>query len=119
MARIGILLPGAPATWSLRTNAFLDGLRELGYVEGKTIAIEWKWGDDQLDTLSRLASELVRSNVDVIVTGGTLAAQALKATTRTIPIVMAIVGDPVPPAWLIILHARAATLPVSALLVLN
>jgi putative ABC transport system substrate-binding protein len=95
MARIGILLPGAPATWSLRTNAFLDGLRELGYVEGKTIAIEWKWGDDQLDTLSRLASELVRSNVDVIVTGGTLAAQALKATTRTIPIVMAIVGDPV------------------------
>src|SRR5207302_582797 len=44
MARIGILLPGAPATWSLRTNAFLDGLRELGYVEGKTIAIEWKWG---------------------------------------------------------------------------
>ena len=95
MARIGILLPGAPATWSLRTNAFLDGLRELGYVEGKTIAIEWKWGDDQLDTLSRLASELVRRNVDVIVTGGTLAAQALKATTRTIPIVMAIVGDPV------------------------
>ena len=89
------LLPGAPATWSLRTNAFLDGLRELGYVEGKTIAIEWKWGDDQLDTLSRLASELVRRNVDVIVTGGTLAAQALKATTRTIPIVMAIVGDPV------------------------
>ena len=64
-------------------------------MEGKTIAIEWKWGDDQLDTLSRLASELVRSNVDVIVTGGTLAAQALKATTRTIPIVMAIVGDPV------------------------
>jgi putative tryptophan/tyrosine transport system substrate-binding protein len=95
MARIGILLAGAPATYSLRTNAFLDGLRELGYVEGKTIAIEWKWGDDQLDTLSRLASELVRSNVDVIVTGGTLAAQALKATTRTIPIVMAIVGDPV------------------------
>jgi len=96
--RIGILLPGAPATWSVRTNAFLDGLRELGYVEGRTISIEWKWGDDQLDTLSGLAADLVRSNIDVIVTGGTSAAKALKAlkaTTRTIPIVVAIVGDPV------------------------
>jgi putative ABC transport system substrate-binding protein len=64
-------------------------------VEGRTIAIEWKWGYDQLDTLSGLAADLVRSNVDVIVTGGTPAAKALKATTRTIPIVMAVVGDPV------------------------
>jgi putative tryptophan/tyrosine transport system substrate-binding protein len=95
MPRIGVLLPGAPATDSLRTKAFLDGLRELGYVEGKTIAIEWKWGDNQLATLSELAADLVRSNVDVIVTGGTSAAKALKAATRTIPIVMAIVGDPV------------------------
>jgi putative ABC transport system substrate-binding protein len=93
--RIGVLLPGAPATWSLRTNAFLGGLGELGYVEGKTIAIEWKWGDDQFDTLSGLAADLVRSNVDVIVTGGTSATKALKTATRTIPIVMAIVGDPV------------------------
>jgi putative tryptophan/tyrosine transport system substrate-binding protein len=93
--RIGVLLPGAPASFSLRTNAFLDGLKELGYVEGRTIEVEWKWGDDQLDTLSELAADLVRSNVDVLVTGGTSAAKALKATTRTIPIVMAIVGDPV------------------------
>ena len=93
--RIGVLLPGAPASSSPRTKAFLDGLRELGYVEGRTIAIEWKWGNDQLDTLSGLAADLVRSNVDVIVTGGTPAAKALKATTRTIPIVMAVVGDPV------------------------
>jgi len=64
-------------------------------VEGRTIAIEWKWGYDQLDTLSGLAADLVRSNVDVIVTGGTPAAKALKATTRAIPIVMAVVGDPV------------------------
>jgi putative ABC transport system substrate-binding protein len=64
-------------------------------VEGRTIAIEWKWGDDQFDPLSGLAADLVRSNVDVIVTGGTSATKALKTATRTIPIVMAIVGDPV------------------------
>jgi putative ABC transport system substrate-binding protein len=93
--KIGVLLPGAPVSSSPRTNAFLDGLRELGYVEGRTIAIEWKWGHDQTDTLSGLAADLVRGNVDVIVTGGTPAAKALKATTRTIPIVMAVVGDPV------------------------
>ena len=95
ITRIGVLLPGAPAAWSRRTKAFLDGLSELGYVEGKTIAIEWKWGDDQFDTLSGLAADLVRSNVDVIVTGGTSATKALKTATQTIPIVMAIVGDPV------------------------
>lgn len=64
-------------------------------MEGRTIEIEWKWGSDRVDTLSRLASDLVSSKVDVIVTGGTSAAKALKAATRTIPIVMAIVGDPV------------------------
>jgi putative ABC transport system substrate-binding protein len=95
MARIGVLLPGTPASFALRTKAFLDGLRELGHVEGKTIAIEWKWGQDRGETLSGLAAELVRSNVDVIVTGGTAAATALKAATRQIPIVVAIIGDPV------------------------
>jgi len=64
-------------------------------VEGRTIAIEWKWGEDRLDTLPELAADLVRSNVDVIVTGGTFAANAVKAATQTIPIVMAIVSDPI------------------------
>jgi putative ABC transport system substrate-binding protein len=95
LSRIGVLLPGTPASFALRANAFLDGLRELGHVEGKTIAIEWKWGQDRVETLSGLAAELVRSNVDVIVTGGTFAAKALKAATPTIPIVMALIGDPV------------------------
>ena len=95
LPRIGVLLPGTPASFSLRIKAFLDGLRDLGHVEGRTIEIEWKWGNDRVDALSELAAELVRSNVDVIVTGGTAAAKALKATTRTIPIVMAIVSDPV------------------------
>ncbi|HXZ21575.1 MAG TPA: ABC transporter substrate-binding protein [Pseudolabrys sp.] len=93
--RIGVLLPGGPASSSPRTKAFLDGLKDLGRVEGKTITIEWKWGDDRVDTFPERAVELVRSNVDVIVTGGTPAAKALKATTQTIPIVMAVVGDPV------------------------
>ena len=93
--RIGVLLPGGPASSSPRTKAFLDGLKDLGYVEGRTIAIEWKWGDDRVDAFPERAAELVRSNVDIIVTGGTPAAKALKATTRTIPIVMAVVGDPV------------------------
>jgi putative ABC transport system substrate-binding protein len=93
--RIGVLLPGTPASFSLRTKALLDGLRDLGHVEGKTIAIEWKWGQDRSETLSGLATELVRSNVDVIVTGGTAAAKALKAATQQIPIVVAIIGDPV------------------------
>jgi ABC-type uncharacterized transport system substrate-binding protein len=95
IARIGVLLPGTPASFALRSKAFLDGLRELGHVEGKTVAIEWKWGQDQVETLSGLAAELVRSNVDVIVTGGTAAAKALKAATAQIPIVVAIIGDPV------------------------
>jgi putative ABC transport system substrate-binding protein len=95
ISRIGVLLPGTPESFSLRTKAFLDGLRELGYVEGRTIEIDWKWGQDRVETLSGLAAELVRSNADVIVTGGTSAAQALKAATSTIPIVMAIIGDPV------------------------
>ena len=95
MPRIGVLLPGTPSSFSLRTRAFLDGLRELGHEEGRTIAIEWKWGNDRADALPELAAELVRSNVDAIVTGGTAAAQALKAATRTIPIVIAIIADPI------------------------
>jgi len=93
--RIGVLLPGTPASFALRAGAFVDGLREHGHVEGKTIAIEWKWGQDRVETLSGLAAEFVRTNVDVIVTGGTFAAKALKTATATIPIVMAIIGDPV------------------------
>lgn len=93
--RIGALLPGTPASFSLRTKAFREGLREHGYVEGRTVEIEWKWGQDRVDALPELAAELARSNVDVMVTGGTSAAKALKAATRTIPIVMAIVSDPV------------------------
>src|SRR3954447_19166544 len=74
--RIGVLLPGTPESFAPRTKAFLDSLRQLGYVEGRTIEIDWKWGQDRVETLSGVAAELARGNVDVILTGGTAAAQA-------------------------------------------
>ena len=93
--RIGVLLPGTAASFALRTKALLEGLRDLGYVDGQTIAIEWRWGQDRVEGLPELAADLVGRNVDVLVTGGTPAAKALKTATGTIPIVMAIIGDPV------------------------
>ena len=93
--RIGVLLPGTAASFALRTKAFIEGLRELGYIDGQTVAIEWEWGQDRVEGLSELAADLVGRNVDVLLTGGTAAAKALKSATGTIPIVMAIIGDPV------------------------
>ena len=93
--RIGILFPGSPATFSLRTEALLQGLGELGYAEGKTMTIEWRWAEGKVERLPELAAELVRLNVDVIVANGTPAIKAAKNATRTIPIVMVAVGDPV------------------------
>ena len=75
--------------------AFLETLRSLGYVEGKNITVELRSAQGKLDRLPDLAAELVSLNVDIIVTQGTLAAQASKKATTTIPIVMATGGDPV------------------------
>jgi putative ABC transport system substrate-binding protein len=58
--RIGMLLPGTPESFALRIKEFLDGLKEPGHVEGKTIEIEWKWGQDRIETLPARAAELVR-----------------------------------------------------------
>jgi putative tryptophan/tyrosine transport system substrate-binding protein len=54
--RIGVLLAGTPTSFSLRAKAFLDGLRDVGYVEGKTVAIEWKWAQDRVERLPELAA---------------------------------------------------------------
>jgi ABC-type uncharacterized transport system substrate-binding protein len=75
--------------------AFLEGLRNLGYVDGKTIVIELRSAQGKLDRLSDLATELVRLKVDIIVTQGTPAAQAARKATRIIPVVMATSGDAV------------------------
>ncbi len=91
--RIGFL--GDISTQSSRLKAFRQGLRELGYVEGKNIIIEWRHHEGKVDRLPALAAELVRLKVDIIVTAGAPAARAAKEATVTIPIVMTQVGDPV------------------------
>jgi putative ABC transport system substrate-binding protein len=92
--RVAMLLTGSPSDADRRTAAFREGLRELGYVDGRNIAVVPHWADTAR-RLSDLATQVVRSNVDVIVTQGTPAAQAAKRATSTIPIVMATSGDPV------------------------
>jgi putative ABC transport system substrate-binding protein len=93
--RIGFLSAASPSAIVARAEAFRQGLRELGYVEGKNIVIEWRSAEGKLDRLSELAAELVRLKVDVIVTGGPTATRAAKEATNTIPIVMAFDDDPV------------------------
>jgi len=78
-----------------RIEAFRQGLRQLGYLEGKDIAIEYRYGEGKLDRLSELAAELVRLKVDVIVTAGPAPTRAAKAASSTIPIVMLQDADPV------------------------
>ena len=93
--RIGFLAGASPSAYSARIEAFRQGLRELGYVEGKNIVIEWRYAEGKLDRLPALAAELVRLKVDVIVTAGPTATRAAKEATVTIPIVMAQDTDPV------------------------
>jgi len=91
--RIGFITAGIvppPPTES----AFHDGLRALGWIEGKNVIYEDRYAENRLDRLPELAAELVRLNVDVIVTAGTLAPLAAKRATATIPIVMIAAGDP-------------------------
>ena len=78
-----------------RINAFRQGLRDLGYIEGKNIIIEWRHGEAKLDRLPALAAELVRLNVDVIVSAGPPDTRAAKQATDKIPIVMTQDADPV------------------------
>ena len=91
--RIGFLSPAAAL--SIRDRRFLQGLHELGYVEGKNILIEYRFAAGKFKRLPGLAAELVRLNVDVIVTVVTQASLAAKAATKTIPVVMVAVSDPV------------------------
>ena len=94
--RIGYLTADSRSAHAdVRAEAFREGLRELGYVEGKNIVIEWRQAEGSLDRLPALAAELVRLKVDVIVTGGPTATRPVKAATTTIPIVMTQDSDPV------------------------
>ena len=93
--RIGYLTGNFPSAIAARTEAFRQGLRDLGYVEGKDIVIEYRHAEGKLERLPTLVSELVRLKVDVIVTAGPAATRPAKEATATIPIVMAQVNDPV------------------------
>jgi putative tryptophan/tyrosine transport system substrate-binding protein len=91
---IGFLGPASASAMSAWTAAFVQRLRELGWVEGRTIRIEYRWGDGRADRLPEIAAEFVRLKVDVIVTTGT-PVPVLKEATSTIPIVFTIANDPV------------------------
>src|SRR5262245_26977707 len=93
--RIGLLGGGSASAVAGRIDAFRQGLRELGYVEGNTIVIEQMWADGQLDRLPALAAELVRLKVDAIVAAGPTVTRACKDAHISTPIVMAFDDDPV------------------------
>ena len=95
VARIAFLSGSSATIMSDRAEAFRQGLRELGYVEGKNIVIDYRSAEGKLDRLSELAAELIRLKADVIVTAGPAPTRAVKEATVTIPIVMAQVNDPI------------------------
>jgi len=97
MPVIGFLDTRSPDTWiEDRLRAFRQGLKDTGYVERENVAIEYRWGENQVDRLPELAAELVRRQVAVLVTtGGAPALAAAKAATTTIPIVFVVAEDPV------------------------
>jgi putative ABC transport system substrate-binding protein len=91
---IGFLGSGTISAWSPWTAAFVQRLRELGWIEGRDVAIEYRWAEGRPERYAEIAAEFVRLKVDVIVTGGN-AAVAAKQASSVIPIVFALVDDPV------------------------
>jgi putative ABC transport system substrate-binding protein len=93
--RIGFLGALSASDFESRVDALRAGLRDLGYVEGQNLIIEFRWAEGKYDRLPELAAELVRLKVDILVTHATVGTRAAKQATTTIPIVMAASGDPV------------------------
>jgi putative tryptophan/tyrosine transport system substrate-binding protein len=93
--RISYFSAGSASSQASRLEVFRQGLRDLGYAEGKDIVIEQRYAEGQLDRVAALAAELVGLKLDVIVTGGPAATRAAKEATATIPIVMGFDYDPV------------------------
>jgi putative ABC transport system substrate-binding protein len=109
LRRIGLLWPGAPPDkWD---EAFRQGLRNKGYVEGHNILLEYRWAEGKQERLPALAEELVRLPVDVLVTISALAILALKQATTTIPIVFAGTSDPCAQGSRQVWRGRAAISP--------
>ena|SRR5215472_14321481 len=83
--RIGVLLPGTPTSFAPRIQAFVEGLRDLGYVEGRTVAIEWKWGQDRVDRLlDRPPSEVLRLDLMIASSGSKWAQQTAAAFAEAV-----------------------------------
>ena len=95
MARIGFLGNSTAALESNLVGPFRDGLRDLGYEEGRNITIEYRWAEGKYDRFPSLVAELIAAKVDVIVTAGTPATLAVKKATASIPLIMVAVGDPI------------------------
>jgi putative ABC transport system substrate-binding protein len=93
--RLGMLDTTAASLNAANLNAFKQAMRQFGYVEGQNLVVEYRSGDGHIERFPQLAVELVRLNVDIIVTRGTPAALAAKKATATVPIVMAAIGEPV------------------------
>ena len=91
---IGFLGPTSLSAWRVYVPAFTQRLGELGWIDGQTVAIEYRWADGRAERYSEIADEFARSKVNVIVTGGSSGAAA-KRVTSTIPIVLAVSNDPV------------------------
>ena len=91
---IGYLGPATPSAWGPWTAAFVQRLRELGWIEGRTVTIEYRWGEGHNERYAEIAAEFVRLKVDVIVTTAP-AVPATKQVTSVVPIVFALAGDPV------------------------
>jgi ABC-type uncharacterized transport system substrate-binding protein len=95
MPTIGFLGGGTPTGQRTWVAAFVQRLGELGWIEGRTVTVEYRWGEGRAERFTEIAAELVRLKVDVILAGGTEAAVAAKQATSVIPIVFPSAGDPI------------------------
>jgi putative tryptophan/tyrosine transport system substrate-binding protein len=116
MPVIGFLLPQSTDDYKIEIAAFLQGLKEIGYLEGQNVAVQYRHAENQLDRLPALAADLVRRRVAVIVAFGGTAALPAKAATTTIPIVFSTGSDPVALGLVVSLSRPGANLTGSAIL---